>query len=228
MKNLSLVIVVASGCASQAELLHPDSLVDQTGSPTSRKYDHPVHVDHMLRGYFYAGSDTSEGLGGNATSDNMPRPLSALNESSGLAAGLHVLALFDQDRPFDRRFDGFRVIVANTTSSGLVFEAQDSRLAIVHEAIDESGKWAPIEYLPQSWCGNSYHQLTLPAHSYWEFTAPHYDGEFTTRLRIRVAVRDDDHERLVYSNEFAGSIHKTQFTTKQGHHATNVMDPYDE
>jgi hypothetical protein len=163
----------------------------------------------MERGYFFAGSPKSVGFGGNGTSDNMPRPLSELKGAPPLDC-LRVLALVEQDRTFDDRYDGFRVIVANTCPDDVVFEAQDSRLEIVHEALDAAGKWRPIEYLPRSWCGNSYHQLTLAAGSFWEFVAPRYDGDLKTKLRIRVAVGESGDQHDVYSNEFLGRIHEAQ------------------
>ena len=117
-----------------------------------------------------------------------------------------------------------RVVLANTTRATASFEAQDNRINVVREALDADGRWKPIEYLPNSWCGNSYHSLELPPNRYWSFAAPHYLGPFKTRMRF---VLEQKGLRLV-SNEFAGSIHREQFTKKQGHTPTNLMDPYDE
>jgi hypothetical protein len=35
-------------------------------------------------------------------------------------------------------------------------------------------------------------------------------------------------EKLVYSNEFEGSVNPEQFAIKQGHTPTNIMDPYND
>ncbi len=226
MKSL-LAIVLVSGCAFSGADPQPDTPIATTHAP-ARTYANPVRVDFMVRGYFYAGAEKSEGLGGYATSNNMPHPIAELKDAPALAAGVQVLALTDQDRAWGKH-DGFRVIVANNSADDLVFAAQDSRLDIVHEAIDGAGAWKPIEYLPHSWCGNSYHQLTLPAHTYWEFVAPRYDGDVDTKLRIAVTVGASDHQRVVYSNEFLGRIDAAQLGgAKQGHRPANIMDPYDE
>jgi hypothetical protein len=226
MNRLWLAILVA-GCASGEGVsgAYPTMVVD--GQPiVLGVYPNAVKVDYMLRGYFYAGSPQSEGLGGNGGSDNMPRQIGEISDDLTATDGLHVLAQVDEERPFARHYDGFRVIVANASSQPMRFAAQDSRLAIVHEALDPTGKWSPIEYLPSSWCGNSYHTLTLPARMYWEFAAPHYEGDFATRLRIRVAVRDGNRERFTYSDEFVSRIHRAQFRDRQGHQPSGLMDPY--
>ncbi len=220
---VALALVLACGCATGEPVV--DAVAARAAPST---YAHPLNVDFMVRGYFYAGSVLSEGLGGYGRSDNLPRPLDAVGEAPPLAAGVDVVALVDQDRTFADKYDGFRVIVANVTDDNQEFGAQDSRLDIVHEAIDPSGKWAPIEYLPRSWCGNSYHRLFLPRRTFWELTAPHYDGDFATRLRIRVDYGDADHRHTAYSNEWAGRINRAQFSQKQGHRRDGVMDPYDE
>lgn len=218
-------MVFAVGACSTGDPSFPTSPVDAP-VPVVPAYAHPLNIGFMMRGYFYAGSTRSEGLGGNARSDNLPRPISELRDVLTASDGLHVLALVDQPRTFAGKYDGFRVIVANASHKPLMFNAQDSRLAIVQEALDPHATWQPIEYLPSSWCGNSYHRLELPARSYWEFTAPHYDGDFTTRLRIRVQIDDGDDTHFTYSDEFPARINRAQFTNEQGHTATNIMDPY--
>lgn len=227
MHKLWLAVLLA-GCAAGEGTpgVYPTMVVD--GQPiVLGVYPNAVKVDYMLRGYFYAGSTISEGLGGNGRSDNMPKPIAEIANDLTATDGLHVLAQIDDERPFGKH-DGFRVIVANASSQPMRFAAQDSRLYMVHEALDPTGKWAPIEYLPSSWCGNSYHTLTLPARTYWEFTAPHYDGDFATRLRIRLSVRDDAGDHDTYSTEFASRINRAQFDQKQGHQPTSLMDPYND
>ena len=223
---LAAVLAACASCASGEGPAYPTVTID-AAPPVAPTYANPLKVDFMLRGYFYAYAEQSEGLGGYATSENLPRPLAEIRDVLAATDGLHVLALVDQARPFGKH-DGFRVIVANASGAPVQFDAQDSRLGIIHEAVDPSGKWAPIEYLPSSWCGNSYHTLTLPPRSYWELAAPHYDGDFATRLRIRVEVRDGDKTRFTYSDAFPGRISRAQFSAKQGHEATNIMDPYND
>jgi hypothetical protein len=59
--------------------------------------------------------------------------------------------------------------MVNTTNDKVQFKAQDSRLYLVAEALNEKNEWVAITYLPSSWCGNSYHEITLDANEYWSF-----------------------------------------------------------
>jgi hypothetical protein len=225
---ITAVLLTTAACAAGELASEPPSLGADARVPVAPTHANALKVDYALRGYFYAYAAQSDGLGGNATSDNFPQPIADIRDIITRTDGLHVLALVNEPRTFATKYDGFRVIVANASSSSIQFGAQDARLAMVHEAVDPSGNWAAIEYLPSSWCGNSYHTLTLPPHTYWDFTAPHYDGDFATRLRIRVDVRDGDTSRSTYSDAFPGRISRAQLTQKQGHTATNIMDPYDD
>jgi hypothetical protein len=221
MKSLWLALSLAA-CTSAASVGNEPPTVVNVARPSvpARVVANPVRVEWMLRGYFRAGAQVSKGLGGNATSNNMPRELATL---TGVQPGskVQIVALPDDAKPW-HRYDGYRVVIVNPTDKPVGFDAQDSRLGVVHEAIDPTGTWAPIEYLPSSWCGNSYHELELPARSYWELAAPHYDGPFATRLRLKLTVND----HTMYSNEFEGRIDPKQFAEKQGHAPANVMDPY--
>lgn len=98
----------------------------------------------------------------------------------------------------------------------------------MQEAIDIDGQWKPVEYLPLSWCGNSYHMVFPDPKQYWEFAAARYTGKFKTRLRFRLQWQKSDTQKLtVYSNEFDGSVNAKQFTVKQEHTPGSIMDPYD-
>src|SRR4029079_11871070 len=97
---------------------------------------------------------------------------------------------------------------------------------IVREALDAHGNWKPVEYLPSSWCGNSYHRVFLPAGQLWTFRAPVYDGDFATTMRF--ALRPKSGDAPIYSNEFPGRIYATQFSIRKGHAPAGIMDPYDD
>ncbi len=55
---------------------------------------------------------------------------------------------------------------------------------------------------------------------------PRYKGELKTNLRFRLirGGKEDD----LFSNEFEGSVNPDQFTKKEGHQPTDVMDPYND
>jgi hypothetical protein len=181
-----------------------------------------VDVPYMLRGYFLAASPIpdSEALGGFGPSGNLPIPLDREVPPDAVS----LIALPEELVPFHSSQRGFRVILANTTGRDVAFEASDSRLSIVREALSPEGEWKAIEYLPSSWCGNSYHRVFLPSGQYWSFRAPAYAGAIETRMRF--VLRGSSEGEAIYSNEFPGAVNREQFSIRQGHTPTGLMDPY--
>jgi len=167
----------------------------------------PAVVEFKVRGYFIA-----------------PLQSRAIGAGSQAPRGKLSLIAYPERTAKFGRYKGFRVALVNATRAGHHFEAQDLRINVVREALDPAGRWRPVEYLPDSWCGNSYHVMYLPPGRYWSFTAPVYAGAFLTRMRF---VLEQPGLRLV-SNEFAGSVNLEQFEVLQGHTPTNIMDPYRE
>ena len=186
-----------------------------------------LKVDFMMRGYFFAGSriEDKQALGGFGTSQNLPK---AIDHKMSVSKGeISLIAKPDEAAIFAEKYKGLKVVLINGTNERVGFPASDSRLYIVQEALDGGGKWKPIEYLPSSWCGNSYHTVFLGPHEYWEFAAARYTGKFKTRLRFRLDWPKSGTEKTtIYSNEFEGSVNAHQFTIQQGHKPTDIMDPY--
>src|SRR5688500_11302216 len=142
------------------------------------------------------------------------------------AGRVSLVASTGEETIFIKEFKGLMVRLINTTGEPVSFSASDSRLYIIQEAIDRDGKWKPVEYLPSSWCGNSYHNIFLGPNEYWDFAAPRLNGIQKTRLRFRLQASNRDKAAFVYSNEFDGGVNPKQFTVEQGHTPTNIMDPY--
>ena len=186
-----------------------------------------LNIDFMLRGYFYAGSriEDKKALGGFGKSQNFPK---ALSSNINVAPGkISLIALPEEEIVFAEKYKGMKVLLVNATDEQAAFSASDSRFYIVQEALDRDGKWKPIEYLPSSWCGNSYHTVFLGANEYWEFAAARFTGEFKTKLRFRLDLQKSETEKItIYSNEFDGGVNAKQFTIQQGHKPTSIMDPY--
>ncbi len=181
-----------------------------------------LDVHYQLRSYFSAGGE-STGLGGHAVNEgNTPTPLKGKTK----AVGIRVVVSPPDATLRWSTFEARQIQIINTTRKSMMFDAQDSLLDIVHEALDSSGVWKQIEYMPSSWCGNSYHTLSLPAKSKWSFVAPVYTGDTSVKMRVRVVTPSG----IVRSKVFDGFINTEQFdaTKKQGHQATNIMDPYSD
>lgn len=195
-----------------------------------------LNIDFMNRGYFYAYSKpTKNDLGGFGSSDNFPKKISKSDNFQS-----NSISVIVRSEMIDTIYDAYNAItvfVANTSEKKIEFNAQDSRLNMKVQAKDSEGEWKDIEYLPSSWCGNSYHTLTLEQNYYWTFLTPVYEGDFKTKFRIElkyIDTRDNSEKRwdkkeiTIYSNEYEGSINLGQFWRKRDYYPNGLMDPYND
>ena len=197
----------------------------QTSS--SRKPAEDLNIDFMLRGYFCAASLTEDkqAFGGFGTSNNFPKTVKPNNNFP--QGKISLVAKPDVETIFAEKYKGLTVLLVNMTNQMVDFPAQDSRLYITQEALDTDGKWKPVEYLPSSWCGNSYHRVFLGPRQYWSFAAARFTGRIKTRFRFRLDHQTSNKEKLtIYSNEFEGSLNKGQFTNQRPYKPSGIMDPY--
>jgi len=185
----------------------------------------------MNRGYFYASSKYKKELaryGGWGQSDNQSKPISAGNKLEDKK--LQILA--DERRTVNwQGYRGIKLTVANTSTDTLYFSAQDSRLYMKVQAKDKNGIWRDIEYLPSSWCGNSYHTVFLAPRECWEFSTPIYHGEFKTKMRVELLYKKEANQKkddVIYSNEYTGYINPGQLWIKQEYTPRGIMDPYND
>lgn len=190
----------------------------------------PLNIDFMNRGYFYASSpqlEKTRGLGGWADSGNLFKLCDTAQTKSG---NLSIYVNTKEQAVFCNKYAGWQLSVLNDSGDTLYFEAQDSRLNMKLQALNKKGEWKDIEYLPSSWCGNSYHWVYLPSRHYWEFIIPQYEGKFKTQLRAVLQFKNslEAPELLAYSNVFEGSVNPGQFSKMQDRKSANIMDPYDD
>lgn len=185
-----------------------------------------LNIKFMLRGYFYAGSNIEDTTapGGFGGSTNKPKLM--VNETAQLG-DLEDISLFvdtTMRTNFADGYKGYKLFLVNKSGNTISLQASDSRLYIIAE-IFWGGTWQPIEYLPSSWCGNSYHHVFLGNNEYWEFDIPKYHGNKKTKLRYKLS---RGKEGIIYSNEIITYFNKQQLTTKQGHKPQGIMDPYND
>lgn len=191
-----------------------------------------LNIDYMNRGYFFAYSlpDKKEHSGGWAESKNHPKKISKVSDFPVNTFGIVVKP--NANDTFSKTYKALTVYLANNTKRKIDFNAQDSRLYMKVQALNNKGEWVDIEYLPSSWCGNSYHTLTLEPKNYWTFLTPIYEGDFKTKFRIELKYIDpsdkqwDKKEITIYSNEYEGSINPGQFWRKRDYYPNGIMDPY--
>lgn len=183
-----------------------------------------LNIDFMLRGHIYAKSsiEDSTALGGFGSSDNLPKKI---NEKLTLtSSGLLLKIDTSQTSTINDKYSGYKLYIANKTDTIVRLDASDSRLSVVAEVFYK-GEWKPIEYLPSSWCGNSYHEVYLKQNEYWEFDIPKFTGKIKTKLRYKLILGKD---KYLYSNEILTSINKGQLKNKEGHNPNGIMDPYND
>lgn len=192
-----------------------------------------LNMDYMNRGYFHATSEPSKtDIGGFGRSKNSAKEI---NRNHDNKRGLLLFVTEKDSTKYDNEYNGLAVQLKNNSNRDFFFSAQDSRLYMKVQAKTEIGEWKDIEYLPSSWCGNSYHTLTLKPQQYWEFITPKYEGEFKTKLRIELKYMEKEpedrrggEEKTLYSNEYDGSVNPGQFWRKEAYHPMGLMDPYNE
>lgn len=184
----------------------------------------PANFDSMLRGYCFAGNKTRDtnALGGYGGSGNLPIQLTGSQKNG---EGLTLEIIEDENAVFTEAYEGIIVRLVNYGDQQESIQASDSRIGIIQEALDKDGQWKAIEYLPSSWCGNSRHNVYLDAAHYWNFKAPKYSGEYETKLRFALVLKNGI---TLHSRTYNGSINKMQFLEKQGHQRISIMDPYNE
>jgi hypothetical protein len=189
----------------------------------------PLNVDFMVRGYFNAYSTPQSGdySNGWAVSRNVPEKIKGTEPFPPNTFSI-VIDTSTVDT-FASRYYGYKLYVSNATGDTIHFNAQDSRLYLKLQARDESGEWNDIEYLPNSWCGNSYHELKLEPNAYWSFTIPNYTGEIKTFVRAELKYKDGKDpgkNKLLYSNIIPAGINPGQFWNKLEYRPQGIMDPY--
>ena len=183
-----------------------------------------LNVKFKLRGYFYAGTSQvdSTALGGFYEDKNLPKILTPEISEYSKSNKLEIIVKPDLITEFEKGISGFKVFIINKSDSIKELPAQDSRLYLKRQVFYKN-EWKDIEYLPSSWCGNSYHSVFIKPNEYWDFTAPCLKGKIDTKFRFELYVNK---KLTLYSNEFNGSFNKKQLKKEQGHKPIGIMDPY--
>lgn len=192
----------------------------------------PLHIDYMLRGYFeaYSSPDAhgrSVPSGGWGVSRNIPQKIDRPFEAGRLQLVIDT-TIADT---FFGAYRGYPVYLVNLTRDTCRFDAEDSRLYLSTEVQGRDGVWRDIDYLPNSWCGNSYHTIDLEPGAYWRFTMPAFDGAIPVNLRLRLErkrPRRAEKPIFLYSNVIRSRVNPAQFWNKRRYTPQGLMDPYNE
>ena len=208
-----MIFLAAKGASEDLNDANPTVVITEPGSPV------PVEFSSQQSARYSAAGQPNERKGGFGKSRNFPRHLT-VDDTFGTPNQLSVLVADDETACVGEH-SGLHLRIVNRSSKRAYFSAIDSQLYLVQEAMNDKGEWQAIERLPEgtgpSDCAEGYHRISLEPGQYWEFVAPCYGGPFPTKLRFRLdlgAVVGDLPQsggRIIYSNEFAGSVALGQF-----------------
>ena len=180
-------------------------------------------VNFQLRNFLRAFSnpDNAKESNGEYQSENLPKEIDKPFPKNKM-----LLIISEQEQTiFKEKYLGHTLYLVNSTNAAIDFSAQDSKLSIYIEAFTKSGTWKPISYMPSSFCGNSYHKITLDTNEYWQFRIPVFTGDYKTKIRYALSL---DQETKLVSNEIEAYINLDQFdkNKQQGNSSENIMNPY--
>jgi hypothetical protein len=205
-----------------------------------KRQETKLNIDFMNRGYYYASSPNigEEQIRGWSSSGNYSKLIK--NNMRYKSNSLQVVINPELKSKWFSQYEGMKLFIANTTKDTFSIDAQDSRLYVKIQAKDKNGNWRDIEYLPSSWCGNSYHTVYLRPNEYWDFNMPVYFGVLKTKLRAvlsftrkfnakeerNILERKVIYNAPIYSNEIDGYINPGQLWNKRAYYPHGLMDPY--
>ncbi len=177
----------------------------------------------MIRGQIYANTSIidSTAAGGFRGSSNSPK---SMKSKFSIEKDLFLKIDTTKTITIAEKYNGYNFYIGNKSDSIIELGASDSRLSVIAE-VYYNNKWKPIECLPSSWCGNSYHNVYLKPNEYWEFEIPKFSGKIETKIRYRLTIGN---EKYIYSNEIMASFNKGQLKNKEGHNPNGIMDPYND
>lgn len=230
INNFDNDLIYAMKDERKCYILNTGKIIWQEDSATTTPTE--LNIDYMYRGYYYVTSRDNKELEvigswfrSYSNSDSITL------ESKGNNHSLHMVLNPEKSTIWLEKYSGMELVVANTSTDTLYFAAQDSRLYLKIQAQNKNGEWKDIEYLPSSWCGNSYHTLFLAPNEQWKFAAPVYHGEFKTKLRAQLLYLKDKKQKtdnVIYSNEIEGTFNPGQFFNRREYFPGGLMDPYNE
>lgn len=181
-----------------------------------------LNIDYMRRGDFYTTPKTED-----SNSENSFR---AITSEYKFPDNFLSLTINENDTVvYKKYFKGLNLYLSNSTGESMKFDSQDDRLYIKLQAKDENGDWKDIDYLPNSFCLNSYNKSRLEKKSFWTFCIPIFEGDLKTVMRSKFNYIDT-HNNIdtleIYSNEVECGINPGQFWRHKEYISGGIMDPY--
>jgi len=219
LKGMLIIIAVPFAFYAIELVAFPKKAIDFSLNQEKYGNTEVLDVNYKLRANKYA-TGKNEDLGGWYVSKNTPQKVEGEFTDKKLFLKLDE----NQHTLVEDKFIANKLFLVNNSDESVCFPAQDSRLYIKMQAKTIFGTWSDIDYIPNSWCGNSYHEVCLDKGEYWEFPSLQFKGRHKTKFRYKLE-NGEDH---VFSNEINGFVNNGQFINKQEYFPTSLMDPYNE
>lgn len=124
---------------------------------------------------------------------------------------------------------GFRVLILNNSNDTVDIKIQGYTIKMIQEALNPNGKWIPIEYWVNSFCGNAYGTAYFPPGTMLETTAFKYRGTFKTKLRFKLCIEPKSTDGIykknyIYSEPFEGSVNYSQLGRSKPYGFTEYLE----
>lgn len=110
------------------------------------------------------------------------------------------------------KYFAYKLYLINGTKDTVRIPVQDTKLKIIHQALNEVNEWQDLENFINSFCAHSYCNYKLPPDGYQIFPAVFFKGAYRTKFRYKLTLYDKE----IYSNSYTGYMNKGQF-----------LDPFD-
>ena len=104
----------------------------------------------------------------------------------------------------------YHLFIVNNGTTPLSILGRDNYLEGGAE-VHWSHGWVPIHQVPEVFCGNSFHIVSLAPQEFWQMEVPIYNGPKTVKLRYQLTLTD---ETVLHSNEVPMNIHQGQLDFK--------------
>lgn len=196
-------------------------------SPYIRK-EEALNIDFINRAFYSARPllGRNNGRYGHDGEGNFPRQI---KRAHGFTSKKLSFALDSSASMPDRRV----IRLGNASKKPIFFNAEDGRLYMNMQALDKHGQWRDVEFVAYM-CRYGHHTLKLNPGTCWTFTVPRYEGDFKTKMRMKITYinpkrkeRRHSSELELFSPEFEGSINPAQFWRSTSYTTrTGTVDPY--
>jgi hypothetical protein len=143
---------------------------------------------------------------------------------------LSVVVKSDESAIFNKKYIGYKIYLINNTKNDIKLNTLEGNIFLILQALDKNNEWKDLQNYSYFSIDRDYSEIKLHPKSYADFIAPHFKGEFKTKMRVKLTYQDDKYswnELKIFSSEFEGWINPAQlWRSPYGKYNYLVDDPY--